>query len=61
MQRSRQRPATASVRVRRAAQAAHDRCSTHEEADTLRKEADVAQAKFVECKQAADEEHKKHH
>ena len=32
----------------------------YEQADRLRKEADAAQAKFVECKQAADEEHKKH-
>jgi len=32
----------------------------YEQADKLRKEADAAQAKFVECKQAADEEHRKH-
>lgn len=43
------------------AQAAHDKMiSFYEQADSLRKEADAAQAKFVECKQAADEEHKKH-
>ncbi len=44
-----------------AAQAAHDNMiKFYGEADTLRKEADAAQAKFIECKQAADEEHKKH-
>ena len=43
------------------AQAAHDRMiGYYEQADKLRKEADAAQAKFIECKQAADEEHKKH-
>lgn len=43
------------------AQAAHDRMiGYYEQADRLRKEADAAQAKFVECKTAADEEHKKH-
>lgn len=43
------------------AQAAHDRMiGFYEQADRLRKEADAAQAKFVECKQAADEEHRKH-
>ncbi|MDR2846345.1 MAG: phosphoserine phosphatase, partial [Candidatus Methanoplasma sp.] len=44
-----------------AAQSAHDRMlKLYDEADTLRKEADAAQAKFIECKQAADEEHRKH-
>ncbi|MDR0523649.1 MAG: coiled-coil protein [Candidatus Methanoplasma sp.] len=44
-----------------AAQTAHDKMlKLYGEADALRKEADGAQAKFVECKQAADEEHKKH-
>lgn len=43
------------------AQSAHDKMlKLYEEADALRKEADAAQAKFVECKQAADEEHRKH-
>ena len=43
------------------AQCAHDKMiGFYEQADRLRKEADAAQAKFVECKQAADEEHKKH-
>ncbi len=43
------------------AQAAHDKMiGFYEQADKLRKEADAAQAKFVECKQAADEEHRKH-
>ncbi len=43
------------------AQAAHDKMiGFYEQADKLRKEADAAQAKFIECKQAADEEHKKH-
>lgn len=43
------------------AQAAHDKMiGFYEQADRLRKEADAAQAKFIECKQAADEEHKKH-
>ncbi len=43
------------------AQAAHDKMiGYYEQADKLRKEADAAQAKFIECKQAADEEHKKH-
>jgi len=44
-----------------AAQTSHDKMlKLYEEVDTLRKEADAAQAKFIECKQAADEEHKKH-
>jgi uncharacterized coiled-coil DUF342 family protein len=43
------------------AQASHDKMiGFYEQADKLRKEADAAQAKFIECKQAADEEHKKH-
>ena len=43
------------------AQSAHDKMiGFYEQADRLRKEADAAQAKFVECKQAADEEHRKH-
>lgn len=43
------------------AQTSHDQMlKLYEEADALRKEADAAQAKFIECKQAADEEHKKH-
>jgi uncharacterized coiled-coil DUF342 family protein len=43
------------------AQAFHDKMiGFYEQADRLRKEADAAQAKFVECKQAADEEHRKH-
>ena len=43
------------------AQAAHDKMiGFYEQADRLRKEADAAQAKFVECKQAADEEHRLH-
>ena len=43
------------------AQAEHDKMiALYEEADTLRKQADEAQAKFIECKKAADEEHKKH-
>jgi len=45
----------------RLAQAAHDdMIALYEQADALRKEADAAQEKFVECKTAADEEHKKH-
>jgi len=45
----------------RLAQTAHDdMIALYEQADTLRKEADAAQEKFVECKTAADEEHKKH-
>ncbi|MBO4798225.1 MAG: phosphoserine phosphatase, partial [Candidatus Methanomethylophilaceae archaeon] len=43
------------------AQASHDKMlGYYEQAGKLRKEADAAQAKFLECKQAADEEHKKH-
>ncbi|MDD2626230.1 MAG: phosphoserine phosphatase [Methanomethylophilus sp.] len=43
------------------AQEAHDKMlSLYQQADALRKEADAAQAKFVECKQAADEEHRLH-
>ena len=43
------------------AQAAHDNMlSLYQKADAIRKEADAAQAKFVECKQAADEEHRLH-
>ena len=43
------------------AQAAHDKMiGFYEQADRLRKEADAAQAKFIECKQAADEEHRLH-
>lgn len=43
------------------AQAAHDRMiELYGKADALRKEADAAQAEFIRCKQAADEEHKKH-
>lgn len=43
------------------AQAEHDAMiGLYEQADTLRKQADEAQAKFIECKKAADEEHKKH-
>jgi uncharacterized coiled-coil DUF342 family protein len=43
------------------AQTSHDKMmKLYEEADALRKEADVAQGKFIECKQAADEEHKMH-
>ncbi len=43
------------------AQAEHDKMiSLYEQADVLRKQADEAQAKFIECKKAADEEHKKH-
>ena len=34
--------------------------SLYQRADAIRKEADAAQAKFVECKQAADEEHRLH-
>jgi len=45
----------------RLAQTAHDdMIALYEQADTLRKEADAAQEKFVECKTLADEEHKKH-
>ena len=44
-----------------AAQKAHDNMlSLYQRADAIRKEADAAQAKFVECKQAADEEHRLH-
>ncbi len=43
------------------AQAEHDKMiALYEQADILRKQADEAQAKFIECKKAADEEHKKH-
>ena len=43
------------------AQEEHDKMiALYEQADTLRKQADEAQAKFIECKKAADEEHKKH-
>ena len=43
------------------AQAAHDKMiDLYGKADALRKEADAAQAEFIRCKQAADEEHKKH-
>ncbi|MCQ2084831.1 MAG: phosphoserine phosphatase [archaeon] len=43
------------------AQSAHDKMlSLYQQADAIRKEADAAQAKFVECKQAADEEHRLH-
>ncbi|MDR2865975.1 MAG: phosphoserine phosphatase [Methanomassiliicoccaceae archaeon] len=45
----------------KAAQQAHDdMIALYEQADKLRKEADAAQEKFVECKTQADEEHKKH-
>jgi uncharacterized coiled-coil DUF342 family protein len=45
----------------RAAQQAHDdMIALYEQADKLRKEADAAQEKFVECKTQADEEHRKH-
>jgi uncharacterized coiled-coil DUF342 family protein len=45
----------------RAAQTAHDEMiAMYDQADKLRKEADAAQEKFVECKMQADEEHKKH-
>ncbi|MDR0335355.1 MAG: phosphoserine phosphatase [Methanomassiliicoccaceae archaeon] len=45
----------------RAAQASHDdMIRLYDEADKLRKEADGAQEKFIECKTQADEEHKKH-
>jgi uncharacterized coiled-coil DUF342 family protein len=45
----------------RAAQTAHDEMiQLYDQADKLRKEADAAQEKFVECKTQADEEHKKH-
>ena len=45
----------------RAAQTAHDEMiAMYDQADKLRKEADAAQEKFVECKTLADEEHKKH-
>ena len=45
----------------RAAQTAHDdMIALYDQADKLRKEADAAQEKFVECKTQADEEHKKH-
>ena len=43
------------------AQKAHDNMlSLYQRADAIRKEADAAQAKFVECKQKADEEHRLH-
>lgn len=43
------------------AQTSHDMMiKFYEQADRLRKEADGAQEKFVECKLQADEEHKKH-
>ncbi len=43
------------------AQSEHDTMiGLYEQADKLRKQADEAQAKFIECKKAADEEHKKH-
>ena len=43
------------------AQAAHDAMiKFYEQADTLRKEADASQEKFIECKTQADDEHKKH-
>ncbi|MCQ2078645.1 MAG: phosphoserine phosphatase [archaeon] len=43
------------------AQSAHDNMlGLYQKADAIRKEADAAQAKFVECKQAADEEHRLH-
>ena len=45
----------------RLAQTAHDdMIALYEQADKLRKEADAAQEKFIECKTQADEEHKKH-
>ena len=45
----------------RAAQQAHDdMIALYDQADKLRKEADAAQAGFVDCKTRADEEHKKH-
>jgi uncharacterized coiled-coil DUF342 family protein len=45
----------------RAAQQAHDdMIALYEKADKLRKEADAAQEKFVECKTQADEEHRQH-
>ena len=45
----------------RLAQTAHDdMIALYDQADKLRKEADAAQEKFVECKTQADEEHKKH-
>ena len=43
------------------AQKSHDQMiALYEQADALRKQADEAQAKFIECKKAADEEHRKH-
>jgi uncharacterized coiled-coil DUF342 family protein len=43
------------------AQSEHDSMlKLYEEADTLRKEADGAQDKFIEAKLAADEEHREH-
>ena len=43
------------------AQSEHDSMlKLYEEADTLRKEADAAQEKFIETKLAADEEHRQH-
>ena len=43
------------------AQIEHDAMlKLYEEADTLRKEADAAQEKFIETKLAADEEHREH-
>jgi len=45
----------------RSAQTSHDdMIRLYDEADKLRKEADAAQEKFIECKTQADEEHKKH-
>lgn len=42
------------------AQSEHDiMIQLYKQADVLRKQADEAQTKFVECKKAADEEHKK--
>ena len=43
------------------AQAEHDAMiQLYEQADALRKQADEAQAKFIECKKAADEEHNRY-
>jgi len=45
----------------RSAQTAHDdMLALYDQADKLRKEADAAQEKFIECKTQADEEHRKH-
>ena len=38
----------------------HARSSLYEQADALRKQADDAQANFIDCKKRADEEHKLH-